>query len=411
MKSLHYVGVLLFLLNGCGRSTQTSELPPNNEDQIYHLSPQGDFVQKMLPVLDSVDKSSDSLKNRPESLHPRKFLQLLHPAFSHILMSEEKIGQYSFIPFRNFPQKLRDDILSVTSPSENRTGYALLMQNTWEEIFRLQDEGFVIGVLDTKPEARIGGIYSDNTRRIGLDVLASEPTLIHEYQHALQYDAIRQTRTGRIAGLTGDCYRSLSSMFAEADATNVELPHWSGLMARIEYEPDWYRDRDRMLAEDDPISYPFAQDFATLLSYPASMAYVATLNLDDKSCPIKVREFAEKVHHRLSMKDSEIRRISYMIGSGRNSLKRSWKSYFEAGCLIDGTSIDPEISDNSCLRNLENQIYMRQVIEENRSKYESLLEEEIKSRTPDLKAIYAEAPYFYDFCREMPGFRFYADCP
>jgi hypothetical protein len=374
-------------------------------EEILGLRPQRVDVDNLVAQLDTVNGDRDGIDERPDFAKPIPFLEALHPALPKLLESPSYIGKYKFIAFKKIPDSVRNDIIAVTSERSN--GYALLMKAQWQQLFDSQDRGITIGMLETKPDARISGVYSDKGRMLGVDVLAAEGTITHELRHADQFDAYRPYRTGKLPGVDDECYSRLHSMFAEVDATNVELPTWLGTMNRVTFDAEWYSDRDKVLSmERDPVNYPFAQDFSTVLSYPASVSYAVTLV---NSCPQPIKDFAKKVYVRMQQAQEELRPVSALVGGNRGSVFIGWKSFY-AHCYFDGTAADDKTTDESCMRDkLKNERIARQFYEMLKE-FDPALQQEIDTRTTDLTAIYKEAPMLEDFCREMPGFRFYVNC-
>lgn len=397
-------GFLFLLCTACGSGHTKTE--NGSEPDILNLRPTAQDTSALLYLLDTVDGYKDSSQERPDALKPKSFLEALHPALPLLLGPARAVGSYTFLPFKRIPEPIRKDILSITNGPEVRTGYAILMRAQWQQLFDQQDQGITIGILDTKPEKRISGIYSESDHLIGVDILATEGTITHELRHKAQYETIRSVRTGSIAGIDQECFKRLSTMFAEVDATNRELPTWVGSMTRVTFRADWWKNRDQVLAADrDPVSYPFAQEFSTVLRYPASVSYAVT---QTTSCPADVTAFAQKVYERMLQASEDLGSFSSLAWSNRMPGFLSWKTYYKS-CNADGTSVDGS-KDESCRKDKATNEQSIATIEEKFKGFDAALQPEVDSRTADLRVIYADAPLKKDLCREMPGFSFYVEC-
>ncbi len=408
MHRLICISFFTFLIS-CGSSRNDKPAAENNpiDPDLISLSPSSNAIEELLGVLDTIHGDMDSTNERPESAKPIPFLKVLHPALTRYLEQPIMIGKYKMMPFKKIPEQVRSEVLAITRPDDQKTGYALLMRPTWTKLFEIQDDGYRIGILETQPGARISGVYSDTNRHIGIDVLGSEGTLPHELRHAEQYDSVRSTRTGRINGISKECYQRLHTMFAEVDATNFELPSWKGTMARVTFDADWYSDREKVLAnERDPVNYPFAQEFSTVLRYPSSVSFAVTL-IDE--CPQSVKDFAKKVYGRMEQAQNEMRFASASLIVNRSSTFISWKSYYQS-CTFEGKSLSSSRTDESC-QSEKNRILESVELKKLKSdEFEEVLDFEIETRTRDLNEIYSNSPYFAEFCREMPGFKFHVNC-
>lgn len=379
------------------------------EEEILALSPASTSVDDLLSIFDRVNGHNETLEERPTSVSPMNFLTSLHPKLASLAGKETSIGQYAFIPLKKIPDELRDYLLSSTKEDSQHTGYALLMRSTWVELFKLQDDGFQIGILNTKPTGRISGIYSHQRKQVGLDVLAPEGTLVHEKRHADQYAAIESVRTGKIEGLNSECYAYLSSMFAEVDANNVELATWLHTMDRVDFEQDWYTDRERALNEEEPVFYHFAQGFEVTLSYPVKKAVLVRYN---PHCPTEVQEFAAKIEERMEMarKPRNLGIVASNLSWNRQDTLRGWKSYFKF-CSIDAKALSEATTDKNCAGDKERTLWLLGEAKKSAEIFNTRLAVEVESRPKALSEIYQSAPFFQEFCKEMPGFKFYATCP
>jgi hypothetical protein len=400
----------------CG--TKNSKTSPEVSDEpIIHLSPAAGIVDELLGRMDDLNSMDDSKIERPEALRPQTFIKDFHPSFKYLLKSPVAISKYTFIPFKKIPADVRDDILTMTKPDDEHTGYALLQKKTWRQLFDLQDKGYEIGLLESQPSIRITGIYSDQPKRIGLDVMAGEATLPHEERHAVQYRAIANTRTGKINGLDSVCYNRLARMFAETDAVAAELSSWRGVMSRVRFDEDWYwTDRDRLLSMSQPSQiYPFTAEFVTGMYYPVKVAGEVAY---EPSCPKEVTDFANNLRGAMKQaieppEDGEI--IDGLQTPALFLEGNKWKVYltlqdYYRDCDVEGKSLSSRLTDDQCASSLRSAKEFRDFYVSVAANFEPELEKQIVSRPKTLRELYSKSPFFKDFCREMPGFGLNADC-
>lgn len=361
--------------------------------------------KELIDILDHFYLPDDTKVERPEELKTRNFLNLISPDLKYYLGDSEKLSDYNFIPLKTMKEDDREKFLSRFEEGSEYTGYAVLSKKVWKHVFSLQDSGYQFGFIETTPSNRIAGIYSDRKKRLAIDIVAGEVTLIHEARHADQYNAIRHTKKGRIRGLSDKCYWSLHSLFAETDANSFEIKDWIGVMDRVKLDPEWHFNRDKVLSTDKDKSYPFTFDFNHSIKYPIDKAF---LTIREGECPNDVNEFVEKLYSRIKKYKSKISLTAISLMQ-RDSMFRSWSDYYQ-DCDENALSLTPGYLNEDCKYSRDLNLRILESKKEKASKFNKILQEEVESRPMDLKEIYNKAPYKKEFCEEMIGFGYYADC-
>lgn len=303
---------------------QTPAATQEKECEIEFSSQVVDYAQAFKDLY-SYSLSSD-IQQRPNYLQPNQILPKLHSHFASGLC-KSKDGELDVYFIDSLPNGLAREI----SP-ESSTGFAILNNSFWEEVYRIQKLNLRVGFLVNPGKHQFAGYYNGYYKHIVFDILANPGTAKHELRHHEQYATLEEVKaktsyfsvfdSERVQPnqVPSTCIYPAARFFGELDANTYQFSTWLGAFNIHQLEDKI----DRTKANH----FPHLELFLGFLNYPK----LASQWLENKDCPDDllgainlIIQKTEAFHQFLGPKIAKFKHASTIHYNNLNALDRCKK--------------------------------------------------------------------------------------